>query len=332
MGGNLENTLSLVELRNQVREFATPSNSRAFFEVCVTLALFFSLLTLAGYTLNHSLLLAMFLGGIAGLILVRIFILQHDCGHRSLFSTPWLNHWVGRLLALHTLTPFHEWNDSHHTHHRHTGQLSVRRHEGAIWLLTTNEYEELSKWKRFCYRLYHFPLVLFCIGPTLLFVVYYRLWWMEKNPARRRSMLLTNMVLLPVVGFSLWLFGWKVIFLVIFPSIVTASAVGVWFFYVQHIFENAYFAERGEYVRRDAIMRGGSIYRLPRFLEWLTGGIGYHAVHHLNPSIPSYRLRACWKKVDKYFSETPKFTLRESLQIIGLSLYDTKNKKMVRFS
>ncbi len=323
--------LSLEELRALVRPFATPTNARGFFEVGLTLSLFFLFLFLAGFAAKHSSILAIFLGISSGLILVRIFILQHDCGHRSLFTTPSLNLWIGRFLGLLTLTPYDEWNTSHRTHHQHTGQLDVRRHEGSIWLYTTDEYEKLSHKMRCCYRLYHFPLILHVVGPVLLFVIQYRLWWLEKERARRRSMFVTNLVLVPILGTILYVVGLKILILVFFSAIVTASTVGVWFFYIQHIFENAYFAHDKDYSRRDAIMTGSSYYQLPRILDWLTASIGYHSLHHLNPSIPSYRLRACWKKVEGHFCETPKFTFLQSFRLIGLSLWDEKTQKMVGF-
>ncbi len=173
---------------------------------------------------------------------------------------------------------------------------------------------------------------VYCIGPTLLFVIQYRLWWLEEHPIDRKSMLVTNLVLIPILGITLYVIGFKLLLLVFFSAVVTASTVGVWFFYIQHIFENAYFARASTYNRRDAIMKGSSFYQLPRFFDWLTGSIGYHSLHHLNPSIPSYRLRACWKKVECHFSETPKFTFLQSFRLIGLSLWDEKARKMVRFN
>ena len=316
----------------QVKEFATPSNGRGFFEVGLTLSLFFSFLVLAGFVSKYSAVSAVLLGIPTGLLLVRIFVLQHDCGHRSLFVSAGLNLWIGRFLALLSLTPFSDWRRKHHVHHQHTGQLDVQRHEGAVWLCTTTEFSELSQFKRFCYRLYHFPPILHCIGPTLLFVLQYRLWWLEEHPIDRKSMLVTNLVLIPILGTTLYIIGFKLLVLVFFSAIVTASTVGVWFFYIQHIFEDAYFARVDKYDRRDAIMKGSSFYQLPRFFDWLTGSIGYHSIHHLNPSIPSYRLRACWNKVGGYFSETPRFNFLQSFRLIGLSLWDEKTQKMVRFN
>ncbi len=156
----LDKELSLDELRMEVKEFATPSNGRGFFEVGLTLSLFFSFLVFAGFVSKYSALLAVLLGVPTGLLLVRIFVLQHDCGHRSLFAHAGLNLWIGRFLALLSLTPFSDWRRKHHVHHQHTGQLDVRRHEGTVWLCTTTEFSGLSLFKRLCYRLYHFPPIL----------------------------------------------------------------------------------------------------------------------------------------------------------------------------
>lgn len=326
----MNDALTLDELRARVKEFATPSNGRAFFEVGITLVLFFALLVLAGFASTYSAVLAIGMGIPTGLFLVRLFVLQHDCGHRSLFKTQWLNLWFGRLLATLCLTPFREWLRSHLTHHRHTGQLDVRRGEGNIWLYTTDEFAKQSSVIRFLYRVYHSRVVLHLIGPTLLFVVYYRCWWVEKDPDSRRSMIMTNVAIACALSLGVYAFGWYTLTLVLFPTVFVASTVGAWAFYVQHTFPDAYFAHEGNFDKRKAIMAGCSYVMLPRFFEWLTGWIGHHSIHHLNPSIPSYRLRACFQKYKQYFMETPTFTIAQTFRLTGLALWSEQEQKMVR--
>ena len=331
----LEKPLTLEELRAVVKPFATPSNARGFFEVSITLVLFFSSLLFAGYVKNYSTLLALCLSIPSGLLLMRIFVLHHDCGHRSLFVAPWLNLWVGRLLALPALTPFDYWRRIHHRHHQNTGKLDALRGDGEVWLYTVEEYATLGFWKKLQYRLYHFPPILFCVGPIYLFMLHYRFWWKAEESRDRRSMLAYNVALFVAIACSLFFVTPEQLLVVYAPAVAVAAIVGVWLFYIQHVFEQAYFAhDTGEhpYNRRDAFVRGSSFYKLPRLLDWVTAGIGYHSIHHVNPSVPSYRLRKCWEATKEFFDETPCFTLRESFKQIGFGLWSTKEQKMVRFS
>lgn len=322
---------SLKEMRALVSPFATPSNLRGLWETGVTLLLFFSFVLLSGIASQYFLPLALMLAVPTGFLLVRVFILQHDCGHRALFRSAWLNRWVGRLCALLVFTPFDSWKQDHHGHHRDTGRLDVKRGDGVLWLYTVAEFATLSPLRKILYRLYHFPPMLFCIGPVLYFVFYYRCWWFEKKVSNRKSMLATNVALLTFGGLLLLVVDFKTIVIAYMPAIAVASMIGVWLFYVQHSFEHAYFARGDEHDKREAIVKGSSFYKLPWLLDWLTGSIGYHALHHLNPSIPSYRLRKCWEATLHLWNETPTFTIRQSLSLPGLVLWDEEQRKLVRF-
>lgn len=323
---------TLSELRAMVQPFAKPSNTRGFVEVILTLVLFFSFLVLAGFASTYSAILAILVGIPAGILYVRVFVLQHDCGHRSLFSNAALNVWVGRLLSLVALTPFSYWKRAHHVHHQNNGRLDTEHCEGAMLFYTVEQYNKLSRWEKFRYRLFYFPPILFLVSPTLLFAGYYRCWWLAKNPTDRKSMIATNIALAVIFTALFFVVEPTTLVLAYVPAMIVGSSIGVWFFYIQHIFEDAYFAHDDVYDKRDAIVKGSSFYQLPRLLNWLTGSIGYHSIHHLNPSIPSYRLRACWEQVKEYFDETPRFTIRESLRLIGLALWDDAQKKMVRIA
>ncbi len=328
----MNNKLSLSELRAMVQPFAKASNLRGLIEVGLTLFLFFSLLVLAGLASTYSVTLAILMGIPAGILYVRVFVLQHDCGHRSLFANPRLNVWVGRLLSLLALTPSKYWNTAHHVHHQNNGRLDTAHCEGAMLFYTVEQYGKLTRWEKFRYRLFYFPPILFLISPTLLFAGYYRCWWLAKNSTDRKSMIATNIALAVIFTSLFVVIEPSTLVLAYVPAMVVGSSIGVWLFYIQHIFENAYFAHEEDYSKRDAIVQGSSFYQLPRFLNWLTGSIGYHSIHHLNPSIPSYRLHACWEKVKHCFDETPRFTLLQSFRLTGLSLWDDVQKKMVRFT
>lgn len=327
--------LSLAELRDLVAPFATPNDKRGLWETGLTLVLFFAFLGLSGLASHYSTLGAIAISSVSGLLLTRLFVLHHDCGHRSLFATQWLNLWVGRLLALFALTPFDYWRRIHHRHHQNTGRLDAVRGDGEVWLYTVDEYAALSLLRKLQYRLYHFPPILFCIGPVYLFILHYRLWWKAADIRDQRSMMLYNIALAVVIAVALMFVEPVTLLVVYLPAVVVGAMTGVWLFYIQHVFEQAYFAHDDgahPYDRRAAFVAGSSYYKLPWLLDWVTAGIGYHSLHHLNPRIPSYRLRDCWKATSHEFSETPTFTLRKSFSMIGFALWDEQSEKMVRFA
>jgi omega-6 fatty acid desaturase (delta-12 desaturase) len=217
-------------------------------------------------------------------------------------------------------------------HHSDTGRLDVPAHDGALWVTTVKKFNAMTKPKRFFYRVYHMPIFMFFLGPIVYFLCYYRMWFLGETEDDRRSMVMTNIALI-AFGALLYIgIGLDAMVYFVLPTLAVAASLGVWLFFVQHTFEHTYFAHDTEWDKRDAIVHGCSHYKLPRILEWCTGSIGYHALHHLNPSIPSYRLRACWQKVSHAFSESPAFTLRQSLKNIGFTLWDEEKKMLVRFA
>jgi omega-6 fatty acid desaturase (delta-12 desaturase) len=261
--------------------------------------------------------------------LVRVFILFHDCGHGSFFRSRTANDVVGYLTGVLTFTPYHDWRMEHARHHATAGDLD-RRGLGDVWTMTVTEYRESSLSRRLAYRLYRNPLVMFGLGPLYSFVIKQRLPRAQTGPRGRKSVHLTNLALVVIFGTLFATIGVGATLAVQLPILAIGGAAGIWLFYVQHQFESVYW-ERRE--RRDYVavaMQGSSFYKLPRILQWFSGNIGFHHIHHLSPAIPNYRLPACHREQEVFQTVAP-LTLRSSLRSLRLRLYDEESRRMVGF-
>ncbi len=228
---------------------------------------------------------------LAGGFLVRIFIIFHDCGHGSFFQSRRANDILGFVTGVLTFTPYYHWRWQHALHHASSGDLD-RRGMGDVWTLTLREYLEASRWKRFAYRVARNPLVLFTLGPLFLLMVH-RFCSPNAGRRERNSVHLTNLALLAVaIGLSL-LFGVKAYLLLQLGVLLAAGIAGVWLFYVQHQFEGVYWERSQEWDYATAALQGSSFYKLPKVLQWFSGNIGFHHIHHLSPRIPNYHLEKC---------------------------------------
>jgi omega-6 fatty acid desaturase (delta-12 desaturase) len=283
--------------------------------------------------LNHGLWMALALVVPAAALLVRLFMIQHDCGHGSFFRSRRANDWLGRGLGVLTLTPYAWWRWSHAMHHATSGNLS-RRGVGDIETLTTREYLALPGWRRLAYRLYRHPLVLFGVGPAYLFLIRHRLP-IGGHPARRReswsSVLGTNATLATVFAAMAFTVGPRSFLLAYLPVALLAASAGVWLFYVQHQFEAAYWEAEPRWDVRAAALEGSSFYDLPRALHWVTNNIGFHHIHHLMSRIPSYRLRDCFLQNPELQRGAKRLTLRGSLTCAQLALWDEDKRMLVPF-
>jgi omega-6 fatty acid desaturase (delta-12 desaturase) len=320
------------EWNRLLRPYAKPATWRSLSQLLLTLALFFlcfAAMVLLDGALGYWACLPLALP--TGLFLVRVFIIQHDCGHRSFFRQRWACDAVGRVLGVLTLTPYHWWKRDHDRHHASAGDLS-RRGSGDIDTLTVSEYRALSVWRRRCYRLYRHPLMLFGVGPLYQFLVRHRLpLGLRKGDRRALFSILGNdlavgSVLLcagAVLGFgrlgALWL-----------PVMAIAAIVGVWIFFVQHQFETTYWADRPGWSFVTAALKGCSYYRLPRVLEWLTGSIGYHHIHHLAARIPNYRLRSCFEAIPS-LRQAQVIGLWQSFGCARLALWSEEQQRLLSF-
>jgi len=266
----------------------------------------------------------------AGFVL-RLFMVQHDCGHRAFFKSPAANDWVGRAIGVLTLTPFDCWRREHAIHHATAGDLD-RRGPGAIHTLTVEEYAKMGFWGRLGYRLYRNPLVLFVVGPFYVFFLQQRLpvGLMKEGWRPWVSAMGTNIILAALVVTAILLGGWKELLLVHVPTVVIAASAGVWLFYVQHQFEDTYWARREDWNQTEAALHGSSHYELPLVLRWITANIGVHHVHHVSSRIPFYRLQNVLKDHPE-LREIGRMTLGDSLRTVGLTLWDEARQTLISF-
>jgi len=267
--------------------------------------------------------------------LVRIFIIQHDCGHGSFFRSQRVNHAVGYLCSLMTLTPYAFWRRQHAGHHGSWNNLDRRRATGMdIYssCLTVAEYRTLGFWHRNLYRLSRHPIASNILAPPLIFMLLYRVPFDAAKGWRseRRAIYLTDLALVGLIGGLGLALGYGRVAAVQLPVMVLASIIGVWLFAVQHRFEHTVWAATESWSFATAAMRSCSHLRLPRILQWFTGNIGFHHIHHLNPRIPNYRLEACYN-ADAALQTAPTLTLRTALQTLRYALWDDDRQRMVRF-
>lgn len=261
--------------------------------------------------------------------MVRTFIIFHDATHGSFFKKKWANDLIGNITGILTFFPYEQWKREHITHHATSSNLD-KRGTGDIWVMTVEEYVNASKWERFIYRFYRNPLVMFGIGPFYLVFFSNRL---NRKGARLKERLNTHftslMIALISIGMMLWI-GWQPFVVIQGTIIFVAASLGIWLFYIQHTFEDSYFEHKEDWNYVQAAVEGSSYYKLPKVLQWLTGNIGFHHVHHLAPRVPNYRLEEAHENV-KPLQEATTLTLKTSLETIKYKLYDAEEQRFVTF-
>ncbi len=311
--------------------YRAPSLPKSLWQLVNTSGLLVGTWVLMYLSLDVSYLLTICLAVPAAFLLVRLFIIQHDCGHGSFFRSARVADVVGGILGVFTLTPYRYWRKTHAIHHATSGNLEHRGF-GDIDTLTVDEYLRLSRWGRFKYRVYRHPLVLFGVGAVLHFFVRHRLPTIVPASWRRErlSILWTDLGLVSFVTGMGLLVGFKEFFLVHLPFTLLSCSIGVWLFYVQHQFEPTYWEHDDRWQYDAAGLQGSSYYHLPWLLQWLTGNIGLHHVHHLNPRIPNYRLQ---EVLDRHpeLRRVTRLTLWHSLRCASLALWDERERKLVPF-
>ncbi len=315
--------------------FKTADNTRALIEIALTAIPLIALWVLLSALLTTGTALTYLLAALATVpaagLMVRLFILQHDCGHGTLFTSRHANDWVGRFLGIFTFTPYDYWRRLHAAHHATSGNLDARG-LGDIDTLTVKEYRELSFGGRLRYRLYRHPLVMFGLGPAYLFLVRHRVpvGAMKHGTAGWTSALTTNLGILIVSYFLIKAIGLSVFLLIQIPIVVLGGSIGVWLFYVQHQFDETYWDVKPEWNHEHAALHGSSYYDLPKPVMWLTGYIGIHHVHHLSSRIPFHKLPKVMKAHPE-LEQVGRLTFLQSLKCIPLALWDENAKRLVSF-
>ncbi len=318
-------------LAQMLAPYRKPNDARGVFELVVTAVPFAVLWTLMWLSLGVSYWLTLLLAVPAAGLLVRFFLIQHDCGHGSFFRRRRTNDWVGRTIGVLTLTPYDYWQHSHALHHAGSGNLD-RRGIGDIDTLTVREYLALSRWRRLRYRLYRHPIVMFGAGPAYLFILRHRLpiGAMRAGWQPWVSTMATNVAVAALVAAMIWLVGLGPFLLVHLPITILAASIGVWLFYVQHQFEDTFWERDPRWNFHEAAFYGSSHYDLPVVLRWFTANIGVHHVHHLCSRIPYYRLPRVMRDHPQ-LAAARRLTLLESLRCVRKALWDEEGRQLVSF-
>ena len=317
-----------IKWQSVVANYARPELGRSLWQVANTLIPYVILFYLSMRSLEISFWLTLPLSILTAGFMVRTFIIFHDCGHGSFFKSKTANTWLGRITGLMTFTPYYRWRHDHAIHHATAGDLD-RRGKGDVYTMTVEEYLAEPWWKRFGYRIMRHPIFMFLFGSVIVFVGAQRIPPRE-GKREIKSVWMTNLSLtIYITGMSL-LFGWKVYLIVQLLVIFFGASVGIWLFYVQHNFEGVYWERREHWDYFKASMQGSSFYKLPAVLNWFTGNIGYHHIHHLGAKIPNYNLPKAFKENPIFHVES--LTLLSSLRSLTLRLYDEKTQKLVGWS
>lgn len=316
-------------LRKHVAPFEKSDTKNSVRQLINTMVPFFMLWYLAYQSLSVSYFLTFGLAVIAAGFLVRIFIIFHDCCHYSFFRNRKANRILGTITGILTLFPYSQWQHDHSVHHATSSNLD-KRGTGDIWVLTVDEYREASIWMRLAYRLYRNPIVMFGLGPIYVFLITNRFNRKGARLKERLNTYLTNVAIVALVVVLGLTLGWESFLLVQVPIFWISGAAGIWLFYVQHTFEDAYFEEDKEWEYVKAAVEGSSYYKLPKLLQWLTGNIGYHHVHHLSPRVPNYKLEAVHNNTQP-LQNVPTISLATSLSSLKFRLWDEQKKKFVGY-
>ena len=324
-------SLNLREIARHLAKFRRPSNARGAFELMVSAAPLVLLWLLMWRSLQFHYMVTLLLSVPAAGFLLRLFLIQHDCGHGAFFRGRRANDWTGRMISVVTLSPYDFWRRTHAMHHAGTGNLD-RRGNGDVDTLTVREFAELNFWRQLLYRLYRNPAVLFGLGPAWLFFFRYRLplGLMREGWRPWLSTMATNAAIALVSAGLILLVGVRAFLLIQLPITLMAASIGVWLFYIQHQFENTRWSGGEAWAFHDAALFGSSHYALPGVLRWFTANVGMHHAHHLCSTVPFYRLPAALRTRPELASINH-LTIRQALASVKLALWDERTERLISF-
>ena len=317
-----------------IEKYKKPSSKKATLQIISTFLPYLGLWILMYLVYPISTWLTLLIALINAFFLVRIFIIQHDCGHQSFTRSKKANNIIGTVCSLFSSIPYKYWAKVHNHHHGHTGQLE-ERDIGDINFLTVNEFRQRGKWARFRYRVFRHPLILFIVVPIFYFTISNRIPIAKEFRGMvsriKWSQIKNNTLILSLYLLVAYLVGWERFFFIQLSTIFLFSIIAFWFFYIQHTHETAYHNWKKNWNFLLASIRGSSYYKLPKVFQWLTGNIGFHHVHHLSSLIPNYNLETCVKENPILNKYTNIITFRESLKSMNAKLWDEQRKKLISF-
>jgi len=317
------------KLRKDVAPFAKSETRKSIMQLVNTLTPLLVAWTLGFYLLQFSPWYTVACSVLAAGFVVRTFIIFHDCTHGSFFKSKKANNRVGFITGVLTSFPYEKWKREHTIHHATSSNLD-KRGIGDIDMLTVEEYMEKSKLGRLGYRMYRNPLVMFGLGPLFMVLILNRINRSDAKKKERINTHVTTLTMVIILGTLIWLTSWQAVLLVYGVTLFIAGSLGIWLFYIQHTYEDSYFEYDTEWDYVKAAVEGSSYYKLPKLLQWVTGNIGFHHVHHLAPRVPNYHLEAAHESIPPLQQATT-ITLTTSLESIRYKLYDPKQKKFVTF-
>ena len=315
--------------RGVVAHYQRPSLARSVWQMANTFIPYGIVLYLMYLSITYSYWITLALAVLAGGFLVRVFIIFHDCCHSSFFGSRKANEILGMAAGFFVFTPFQQWRHEHAVHHATSGDLD-HRGVGDVYTMTVKEYESASRFAQLKYRLFRHPLVLLGIGPLYTFLIGNRFCKPDDRFKERASVYGTNIAIIGLLCLMAFTIGLPTYLLIHLPVMLVASTAGVWLFYVQHQFEDAYWAHNDEWDFATAALHGSTYFKLPRVLRWFTGNIGLHHIHHLSARIPNYYLQRC-HDATPMFQDVPTITLRSSLHAFSLNLWDEEQHKLISF-
>lgn len=310
-----------------VAQYTVPSRARASWQLANSVGGYALLWAVMFFTLKLSWWLTVPLAVLAGGLLVRVFIIFHDCGHGSFLASRRANDFWGFVCGILTFTPYYHWRWEHGLHHATAGDLD-RRGIGDVWTLTVQEYLEAGRWKRFAYRMARNPVVLFVLAPLYVFIIEQRFTTPGASKRERHSVWMMNIALAAMAASLIMVYGWLPYLILQSITVAVAGSGGIWLFYVQHQFEDVYWERHPDWDFADAALKGSSYYALPKILQWFSGNIGFHHIHHLSPRIPNYNLERCHKAAP-VFQDVPKLTLLSSFKSLKYRLWDEQNQELI---
>jgi len=312
-------------------KFAVPSTRKAIIQLLDTLVPYFVVLALMVVTVlkHYPYWITLILGVLAGGLLVRSFVIFHDCVHHSFLPSRTANRIIGWFCGFLACTPYDDWQWAHAKHHTTAGDLDNRGY-GSIWMLTVEEYRNASRFTKFRYRLYRNPFVLFAVGPEIFFLILNRFPCSGSTPRARRSVHITNLAIVVIFSIAIYSLGFLNFLSIVAPVWIISTTTGVWLFNIQHQFPGVYWARHDHWDFMTVALKGASYYKLPKILQWFTANIGIHNVHHLRTAIPNYNLQTCYDATPQ-MQELKPLSFMQSLSACRLKLWDEKNQILVPF-